>query len=337
VARRDRPTGDYNDFWSDRDLLPLVKNIKAAVLLSHGLNDWNVVPEHSLRIYEALAQQQKPARLYLHQGGHGGPPPMELMNRWWSHYLYGIDNGVEKEPPVLIVREGLARGAAATAYAGYPNPAAAGVTLHPAAGGSTMGALGLAAAKGRGTESFTDDVQFSPTALASADASEHRLLYATPVLSEAIQLSGTPRLTVRVASSKAAANFSAYLVVLPFDTTRIGSEGRVGVVTRGWADAQNAKSLKRGGNFDSKKEGKPLAPGKFYPMTFDLQPDDQVIPAGKRLGVMIFSSDRDFTLWPTAGTRLTIDLDGTSIVLPVVGGEAAVQRAFTTAAGSPPR
>jgi len=48
---QDRATGDYNDFWASRDLLPYVKNIKAAVLLAHGLNDYNVVPEHSVRIY----------------------------------------------------------------------------------------------------------------------------------------------------------------------------------------------------------------------------------------------------------------------------------------------
>jgi X-Pro dipeptidyl-peptidase len=43
---------------------------------------------------------------------------------------------------------------------------------------------------------------------------------------------------------------------------------------------------------------------------------------------MIFSSDRDFTLWPDPGTELTIDLDGTSIELPIVGGVPAVRRAF---------
>ena len=56
--------------------------------------------------------------------------------------------------------------------------------------------------------------------------------------------------------------------------------------------------------------GQPLAPGQFVTMTFDLQPDDQIIPAGKRIGLMILSSDRDFTLWPKPGTELTIDLDG---------------------------
>src|SRR5687767_9332827 len=35
VRGRDRVTGDYNDFWISRDLLPKVKNIKAAVLMAH--------------------------------------------------------------------------------------------------------------------------------------------------------------------------------------------------------------------------------------------------------------------------------------------------------------
>jgi nitronate monooxygenase len=34
---------------------------------------------------------------------------------------------------------------------------------------------------------------------------------------------------------------------------------------------------------------------------------------------MIFSSDREFTLWPEPGTKLTVDLDATSLELPVVG------------------
>jgi X-Pro dipeptidyl-peptidase len=41
---------------------------------------------------------------------------------------------------------------------------------------------------------------------------------------------------------------------------------------------------------------------------------------------MIFSSDRDFTLWPEPGTELTIDLDGTVLELPVVGGARALAR-----------
>ncbi len=62
-------------------------------------------------------------------------------------------------------------------------------------------------------------------------------------------------------------------------------------------------------------------------MTFDLQPDDQIIPVGKRIGLMVISSDRDFTVWPKAGTRLTVDLAATHISLPIVGGNGAYTKA----------
>ena len=48
-----------------------------------------------------------------------------------------------------------------------------------------------------------------------------------------------------------------------------------------------------------------------------------MIRPGEQIGLMIFSSDRDFTLWPDPGTELTVDLDHTELDLPVVGGEAS--------------
>jgi X-Pro dipeptidyl-peptidase len=87
------------------------------------------------------------------------------------------------------------------------------------------------------------------------------------------------------------------------------------LITRGWADLQNAGSL---------TSGKPLVPGQFYEMTFDLEPDDQIIPAGRQIGLLIFSSDKEFTLHPEPGTRLTVDLDATTITIPVVGGAEGI-------------
>ena len=54
---------------------------------------------------------------------------------------------------------------------------------------------------------------------------------------------------------------------------------------------------------------------------YELMPDDQIIPKGQQIGLMIFSSDKEFTLWPEPGTELTVDLDGTVLTLPVVGGK----------------
>jgi X-Pro dipeptidyl-peptidase len=322
VKGRDRAHGDYNDFWADRDLLTKTKGIKAAVLMSHAFNDWNVVPEHSVRIAMAI-KGQVPLQFYFHQGGHGGAPPLEMMNKWFTRYLYGVQNGVEKDPKSWIVREGVAP-TSPTPYADYPNPAASPVTLYPQSGGAGQGALAFAATGQRVTEKLVDDVQFSGAVLAKAQTSPNRLMYATAALTEAVHLSGYSRVAITLASSKPAANLSVWLVELPWADGPISTSN---LITRGWADPQNYASLTTGGDYHSKAPGVPLTPGKMVKMIFDLEPDDQIIPVGKRIGLMIMSSDRDFTLWPTPGTELSVDLADTSITLPVVGGAAALKRA----------
>jgi X-Pro dipeptidyl-peptidase len=315
---RDRQTGDWNDFWAGRDYLPQTANVKAATLMAHAFNDWNVMPEHSVRIVEALKAKGVPVQVYYHQGGHGGNPPMEMMNKWFTRYLYDVPNGVEQDPKAFIVREGGDR-QRPTPYADYPNPEAAGVTLHLMRGGRSAGALSVDDRAGQGRETLVDNVELAGGALASLADSPHRLVYASPELTEAIHLSGTARITIRVGASKPAANLSVWLVSLPWvPGANASATEAANVITRGWADPQNDKSLSR---------GTPLAAGELRTLTFNLQPDDQIIPAGKRIALMIMSSDRDFTLWPTPGTELTVDVDATAITLPVVGGVAAWRRA----------
>ena len=43
---------------------------------------------------------------------------------------------------------------------------------------------------------------------------------------------------------------------------------------------------------------------------------------------MIFSSDPEFTLHPKPGTILTVDINSTSLSLPVVGGIKSVEKAL---------
>ena len=312
----DRVTGDYNSFWAGRDYLNAMKPMKAALLMSHGFNDWNVMPEHSYRIYKAAEAKGLPVQVFYHQAGHGGPPPMKMMNRWFSRYLFGIQNGVEKDPKAWIVRENDAIGSP-TPYADFPNPAAKDVILYLSAGGSSHGNLNLSKPVKQNAEKLIDDVSFSGSDLAKAENSDHRLLYVSPILKSPLHLSGLSQISVKLSSSKAAANLSVWLVALPW-TEGAGAKLMDNIITRGWADPQNYKSI-------SKSE--PLVSGKFYNLKFNLQPDDQIIPAGKQIGLMIFSSDKEFTLWPKAGTELTIDLDGTTLTLPVVGGMAALEKA----------
>jgi X-Pro dipeptidyl-peptidase len=323
LANLDRVTGNWSDFWASRDYALQLDSLRAAVLMAHAWNDWNVMPEHSVRVIEGLKERGVPLQMYFHQGGHGGAPPFEMMNRWFTRYVLGVENGVEADLRAWIVREGDDR-LEPTPYGDWPVPGAAPVTLRPGAGGTGQGSLELAGT-GSGTgsgasvpESLIDDVSHAGADLARAPTSPHRLLYVTPEFSEPVHVSGWPEVTIRMTADRPAVNLSVWLVALPWEDTA-ARQPNFSIVTRGWADPQNHRSL---------TESDPIVPGEFRDVTFTLQPTDQVIPPGKQIGLMIFSSDREFTLWPEPGARLTVELEGTSLTIPVVGGEEGIRRAI---------
>ncbi len=307
VKNQDRITGDYNAFWESRDYLNRIDGMKAAMLMSHGFNDWNVMPEHSYRFYAAAKELGIPVQLYYHQDGHGGDPPMQMMNRWFTRYLHGIENEVEEDAPVWIVREGETL---PTPYSSFPDADAVNVALYLKSVSGTDGALITDKPEKQPDISFTDDASVEGELLIESTHAGHRLLFVTAPLSDDLRISGTPEVTIRLASSKPAANLSVWLVSLPWEE---GKEVAIydNIITRGWADPQNHQSIHK-----SEK----LIPGQFYSVSFDLMPDDQVIRKGQQIGLMIFSSDKEFTLRPEPGTVLTIDLNSTQITLPVVGG-----------------
>jgi X-Pro dipeptidyl-peptidase len=317
MANIDRQSGDLSDWWLKRDYLEQANGIKAAMLTAHGFNDWNVMPAHTHLMAQKVMANGVPVQQFWHQGGHGGEPPLSMMNRWFTRYLLGVRNGVEQDPRAFVVREGASR-QNPTPYAAYPHPESTPVELYPLKGGAAVGDLALERTAGQGSETLTDDVAVSGAQLAAAATSPHRLLYALPIFTAPVHLSGTARVTIRLSSNKPAANLSVWLVELPYPAGTNGAMDPRGIITRGWADPQNAKSL---------RTSEPLRADEPVTLTFDLEPDDQIIPAGKRLGFMIFSSDREFTLWPSAGTQLRVDLEATTLVLPVVGGKAALARA----------
>ena len=257
-----------------------------------------------------------PTQIYYHQNGHGGPPPLKMMNRWFTRYLHGIKNDVENDAKAWIVREQDKR-TEPTAYKAYPNPAAQQVTLNITTGAPGIGTLTLQDSESKGLESLIDNFSFSATSLAQATTSDHRLLYVSSILREDIHISGSATITIKAASSKPAVNLSVYLVSLPWNKDR-RAKITDNIITRGWADLQNHTSL---------SESAPLKPNTFYKMSFNLQPDDQIIKKGQQIGLLIFSSDSEYTLLPKPGTRLTIDVKETKIKIPIVGGENAFKRA----------
>ncbi len=318
IANLDRKSGNYNDFWKGRDYIHKLEPVKAAVLMAHAFNDWNVMPEHSIRIYEAVKAKGVPTQLFMHQGGHGGNPPLKQMNRWFTRYLYDIDNGVEKDPQSWIVREAANR-REPTPYDAYPHPDSETVLLRPQGKGFALGELvknGNEAPNKQSEWTIIDNYAFDAPTLSKVEWSNHRLLFATPKLSQPLHLSGTPTVKIRIKCNRPTANISVWLVSLPWTGSKSINDD---VINRGWADPQNHKSV---------LVDEPLKAGEWRDMEFELQPDDQIIAAGEQIGLMLFSSDRDFTLWPEPGTEITFDLKQTTLKLPIVGGEKSLNAAM---------
>lgn len=310
-----------------------VGKLRAATLLAHGNNDFNVMTKHAAQLYEALKA------------------PDVLLSFWLTRYLWNHENGVEDHPRSWVVRTDacpprqstvvgehvdtatltvadaspfrigftrtvpqaggnvtrvitnisgttltlagpvtqVADGATVslvcgdqnpTPYPEWPDPASAGVTLHPTPGGLTFTA-------GSGPETLVDDAGVTATALMNAASEDSRLLYLTNPLRQPVRISGTPRMTLKSAFSRAKANLTALLVSLP-------ARGNGTILTRGWIDPENRTS-------DWTTE--PVTPGELYRLSFHLQPKDVIVAAGRRLGLMVISATATSPCGPPRARR----------------------------------
>ena len=73
----DRKSGDYNQFWHDRNYLLNAHKVKAEVVFTHGSQDWNVKPLHVYQMFHALPDYIN-KHLFFHNGAH------VYMNNWRS-------------------------------------------------------------------------------------------------------------------------------------------------------------------------------------------------------------------------------------------------------------
>lgn len=73
----DRKTGDYNQFWHNRNYLLNAHKVQAEVVFTHGSQDWNVKPLHVYQMFHALPTHIN-KHLFFHHGAH------VYMNNWQS-------------------------------------------------------------------------------------------------------------------------------------------------------------------------------------------------------------------------------------------------------------
>ena len=339
--------GDYGPLWAERDYLTNARNVHASVLLSHGVNDLNVKTIHFGQWWNALAANGVERKIWLSQTGHVDPFDyrrtdwVDLLHRWFDHYLLGIDNGVQNGPMASVERQPDQW----VDQSAYPAANAVATTLRPRAGTTAgVGTLGTSASSG--TASFTDNPNLGEDSWAASpgSTSSARVLYSTGALGSDLQVSGTTSITVTATPGTSSARLSALLVdygpatirnfsgsgegiktatsencwgssapgddacykITSADTAKVGYT----IISRGWADLANYASL---------SQERPLTPGTAYTMTFRLASTDHVVPRGHSLALIIGGTDGSFIRGPASPGRVTLDLARTSASVPMVG------------------
>ncbi|MEV6151272.1 CocE/NonD family hydrolase [Nonomuraea sp. NPDC052129] len=352
AAGSDDETGNYNAFWRERDYrtgpISKARNVRASVLTVVGMQDRNVRADQFSTWWAGLPRNVQ-RKVWVTQYGHLDPfyarrdVWVDTLHQWFDHELMGVPNDVMRRPRV-DVQLGPDRW---ITQADWPTPTRT-VTLRPGQDGS------LGRKPSTGTGSYLDTAQ-TEVAMAGdpATTNANRLAYLTPPLKSAIRLSGTPSVSLRLKLDKPTANLGVLLVDYGQDTRIhgvdpaggqglkfIGGEDCVGestadddgcyfraadntvtsgfqVVTRAILDAQNHKSLNR---------QTPLTPGKPYQITWKMLPQDYEFKAGHRLGLVLTGTNDDITdAEPGTGTKVTVDLAGTSVSLPLVAGTSSAE------------
>ena len=134
---------DYDSFWLERDYLKDAAKFRAATLVVHGWQDYNVKQEEGTDLFEALPVDDPATeavegvpfkRLWMTQATHAngsGPGYQQLLDAFFARTLRDEANAVESTTPVAVSAGRNAAGATAfRPESSWPPAGTTDLTLH---------------------------------------------------------------------------------------------------------------------------------------------------------------------------------------------------------------
>ena len=291
---------DYDAFWSERDFLRRAPRFRAATLVAHGWQDYNVKQEEGVSLFEALpvAPRRRSAvrtgpgvplkRLYLTQGTHGspgGPVWNRLLERFLDRYLLGRSTGVEATPAVLTEGRSVDDAGAYVstgqhAEAAWPPQGTRERRLLLGAGGTLAPDGGRSTLTWTGAPTTEETTTKPPQVLGDLAGAATSLFFATAPLERAQRIAGAPVLdaAVRVPDH---GHLTPVLVDVAPDGTRT-------TIARGFLNVDFRRSLER---------AEP-AGGQVVDARVRFLPQDVTVRPGHRIGLLVQSAN---TVWALPG------------------------------------
>ena len=323
----DRQTGDYNQFWHDRNYLLHADKVKAEVVFTHGSQDWNVKPLHVYNMFRALPSHIK-KHLFFHNGAHvymnnwQSIDFREAMNALLSKKLLGHASDFEL-PPVIWQDNSQTQN---------------WLTLEDFGGQKNYAHFQL----GKGTQEiqnqyseedynrFAKNYQSFKNELFDGKVNQITLDW---TLEDDLFLNGATQLKLRLKSSTDKGLISAQLLdfgpakrLTPIPTPlepRVMDNGRYymldnllelpfaetphRVITKGFLNLQNRTDL---------LTVEEVTPDQWMECSFELQPTIYKMKKGDQLRLVLYTTDFEHTVRDKTDYQLTIDLEQSCIDLP---------------------
>ncbi|WP_279083121.1 Xaa-Pro dipeptidyl-peptidase [Lactobacillus apis] len=344
LEKEDRKTGQYSDYWENRNYRHHTDKINCSWISVHGLNDWNVKPKNVYKIWQKVKDLPVEHHLFLHQGPHYNMNNLvsidftDLMNLWFVHELLGIENNAYNQWPTVMIQDNLEADIWHDEE-DWSNDVGQKVVYYP-----TDDAELQKDGNGKKKLAFLDlggkefkAAKISETAwqdkfIAGDEKwAKPSLRFTTDEFIHPVTIVGRPEVKLRVSSSLNKGQISVALVELgdrkrltavPKFLMRDGQElgfrfgtdtlqefvpdklSHAKLITKAHMNLQNYADMQ-----------KPAAiePGEFYDLSFELQPTYYKVPVGSKLCLIIYSTDQGMTKRPLEETTYTIDLAKTEI------------------------
>jgi X-Pro dipeptidyl-peptidase len=239
--------GDINTFWRDRDYNKDFAKIKASVFAVHGFQDDNVRMDHEGLWWDSLEKAGVEHKLWLLRAGHTDPFEsrrsewVTTLHRWFDHYLYGVNNGIQAEPRVTVEEE-------KDVWKDYTNWPINGTQnedlyLRGTADANAAGTLGGSTGGAADSLLFTARTNTSEATLMNTPTGSqaNRRVFLSRPLTQDVRLSGTA--TVDLVASLGSTQSNVSVVVADYGQGTQGSrsgEGISNTTTRTcWGDTGN--------------------------------------------------------------------------------------------------
>ena len=323
----DRKTGDYNQFWHDRNYLLNAQKVKAEVVFTHGSQDWNVKPLHVYQIFHALPDNIR-KHLFFHHGAHvymnnwQSIDFRESMNALLSKKLLGLDSGYQL--PTVIWQDN----SAPQTWQSLDDFGKQ-EELHTFSLGTEEKVIQNQYSQ-KDFERYGKTYQTFNTELYQGKANQ--ITIDLPV-SQNIHLNGRVKLKLRVKSSTNKGLLSAQLLELgqkkylqPYPavlSARTIDNGRYHmlenlcelpfnqnpqrVISKGYLNLQNRTDLLR---------IEEIQANEWMDFKLELQPTIYKLKEGDTLRLVLYTTDFEITIRDNTDYHLTIDLSQSTITIP---------------------